>query len=234
MKYCTNCGVELDREMHYCPLCGKAANQENAGENITPADVYPSDILLLNRKESRRNLWELSAIICFSGIAVCAIVDLVMSKSLTWSLFVISSLLASWISFSLILLAFKKYFIIIPGLLITILGMLLAFDLIVKPLTWFFVLGLPLTISVFIFISIVVLFWRVAKFRGFNLLAFAFLILSGFCIVTEVFTDKFIFGIVNIRWSAIVAVSLLPISLILLFVHYRMKKGNRLDSFFHI
>lgn len=234
MKYCSNCGVELDPGMHYCPLCGRATNQEKPVEEKLPSDVYPSDILLLNRKESRRNLWELSGIICFSGIAVCTIVDLVMSKRLTWSLFVISSLLASWISFSLFLLAFKKYYIIIPGLLLTLLGMLLAFDLFLRPVTWFFVLGLPLTLSVFIFISIVVLFWKVARFRGLNLLAFAFLILSGFCIVTEVFTDKFVFGSVNIRWSAIVAVSLLPISLVLLFIHYRMKKGKRLDSFFHI
>jgi hypothetical protein len=32
----------------------------------------------------------------------------------------------------------------------------------------------------------------------------------------------------------ITGVSLLPIALVLLFVHYRMKRGKRLDSYFHI
>jgi hypothetical protein len=59
-------------------------------------------------------------------------------------------------------------------------------------------------------------------------------VLSGFCIVAEVFIDKYLSDVVDIRWSAIVAVSVLPIALVLLFVHYRMKKGKRLDSYFHV
>jgi hypothetical protein len=234
MKNCANCGVELDQDMNFCPLCGKNTRSEKEEGDSKANDIYPSDILLLRKKENRLHFLELSGIICFSGIAVCSIVDFVMSKTLSWSLYVTTSVLGAWFFLTLLHLAFRKYFIIIPGLLLTILGMLFFFDLIVRPITWFFVLGLPLAVSVFIFISIVVVFWRIAKFRGFNLLAFSFLILSGFCIVTEVITDKFLFGSVNIRWSAIVAVSLLPISLILLFVHYWMKNGKRLDSFFHI
>jgi hypothetical protein len=79
-----------------------------------------------------------------------------------------------------------------------------------------------------------IILWRVAHLKGFNILAFAFVILSGFCIVSEVFIDKYLYDTVEIRWSAIVAVSILPIALVLLFVHYRMKKGKRLDSYFHI
>jgi phosphatidylserine synthase len=99
---------------------------------------------------------------------------------------------------------------------------------------WFIGIALPVTIALFISVSIIIVLWKVAHFRGFNILAIAFLVLSGFCIVTEVFTDKYISGKVDIRWSAIVAVSIFPIALVLLFVHYRMQKGNRLDSYFHV
>jgi hypothetical protein len=234
MKFCTNCGVELDDDMKFCPLCGKVTGLTRESNETYQADNSPSDIIMLHRKESRRNYWELSGIILFSGIVVCAIVDLVIGKGFSWSRYAITAMVAAWIIFSLMLLAFKKYYLIIPGLLVTILSMLFLFDLFSGNLNWFFQLGLPITVAVFVFISIVVVLRKVARFKGFNILAFSFLALSGFCIVIEVFIDKYLYDIVNLRWSIIVAVSLLPISLVLLFMHYRMHRGKRLDSYFHV
>lgn len=234
MKYCTNCGVELDDNMKFCPLCGKGTNLDNENDDRYKPENYPSDIIMMHKKESRRYYWELSGIISFSGIAVCSIVDLVTEKKLTWSLYVSTAMTAAWISFSLFLLAFKKYFIIIPGLFVTILAMLFLFDLFSPPVNWFFHLGLPITVAVFVFISIVVILSKVARFKGFNIIAFSFFAFSGFCIVCETFIDNYLYGIVNLRWSIILAISLLPISLVLLFMHYRMNRGKRLDSFFHI
>jgi hypothetical protein len=234
MNICVNCGVELDEDVEICPLCGKS-NTEAANADVTYNSAhYPSDIIFLHRKETRKHIWELSGIITFSAIAVCTIVDLVIGKGLTWSLFADTSLLAAWICLTLILLVFKKQLIILPGILFTILAMLFLFDLFSEPPYWFYKLGLPITIAFFVFVSIIFMLWHVAHLKGFNILAFAFVVLSGFCVVSEAFIDKYLFGRVSIRWSAIVAVSILPIVLILLFVHYRMKKGKRLDSFFHV
>ena len=234
MSYCTNCGVELDNDIVSCPLCGFNIGQETVTEKAKTSEYYPSDIILLHKKETRKHIWELSGIISFSGIVVCTIVDFVIHKSLTWSLYADTSILTSWICLTLILLAFRKYFIIFPGLLFSILAMLFMFDLFSPPVNWFPGLGLPITMALFIAVIIITLLWKVAHFRGFNILAIAFLVLSGFCIVSEVFIDNFTTGRVDIRWSAIVAVSIFPIALILLFVHYRMKKGKRLDSYFHV
>ncbi len=234
MSYCINCGVELDEELLSCPLCGFNIGKAESNETAEKSEFYPSDIILLHKKETRIHLWELSGIISFSGIVVCSIVDFVISKKFTWSLFADTSILASWIILTLILLAFRKYYLILPGFLITILAMLILFDLFSPPVNWFFAMGLPITITFFIAVSIVVVLWKFAHFKGFNILAIAFFILSGFCVISEVFIDKFLNSEVNIRWSAIVAVSILPIALVLLFVHYRMRKGNRLDSYFHV
>lgn len=234
MSLCANCGVELDEGLNTCPLCGFTNGEPAIKKSGDKPEYLPSDIILLHRKETRRHLWELSGIISFSGIAVCTIVDLVIGKNLHWSLFADISILASWVFLTLILLAFRRYYIIIPGLLFTILAMIFLFDLCTPPVDWFFSIGLPLTIALFIAVSIVVFLWKVAHFMGFNILAIAFLVLSGFCIVSEVFIDKHLYNKVEIHWSAIVAVSILPIALVLLFVHYRMKKGKRLDSYFHV
>jgi hypothetical protein len=234
MSYCINCGVELEEDVSSCPLCGFAVGKANIIEIMDKSEHYPSDIILLHKKETRRHIWELSGIITFSGIVVCTIVDLVIHKYLSWSLYADTSILASWICLTLILLAFRKYFLIVPGLLVSVLFMLFLFNLFSPPVNWFYGIAMPVTIALFIAVIIISLLWKVAHFRGFNILAIAFLVLSGFCIVSEVFIDKYISGEVDIRWSAIVAVSILPIALVLLFVHYRMKKGKRLDSYFHV
>jgi hypothetical protein len=234
MSYCVNCGVELDTEFNSCPLCGFTIGNTPAKETSDLSEHYPSDIILLHKKETRINIWELSGIIAFSGIVVCTIVDLVIGKGLSWSLYADTSILAAWVSLTLILLAFRKYFLIIPGLLITILSLLFLFNLFSPPVNWFYGIGLPITIALFVAVSIIILLYKVANFKGFNILAFAFFVLSGFCIVTEVFIDNYLSDVVDIHWSALVAVSILPISLVLLFVHYRMKKGKRLDSYFHV
>ena len=234
MNICTHCGVELDKDIITCPLCGITNVDGKPIPEKEKSTHYPSDILLMYREEARKHLWELTGIIAFSGIAVCTIVDLVIGKKLSWSLYASTSILAAWICLSLILIAFKKYFIVIPGLLITILTMLFLFDLFSPPVNWFYAIGLPVTIALFISVSIVTILWKVAHFKGFNILAIAFIVLSGFCIISEVFIDKYLFKTVELRWSLIVAVSIFPIALVLLFIHYRMKKGKHLDSYFHL
>jgi len=234
MNICPNCGVELDKDLIKCPLCGITNGGDGNTEKEQDSEYYPSDIILLHRKETQRHLFEFLGIISVSGIAVCSIVDMVTGKSLSWSLFTSVSILTAWISVSLLLLAFRKYYIVIPGLLIAVLFMLFLFDLILPPLSWFFSIALPITLTLFVSVSIVTVLWNIARLKGFNILAFSFIILSLFCIVSELFIDKYLYGSVSIGWSAIVAVSIFPISLILLFVHYRMKKGKRLDSYFHV
>lgn len=232
MTLCVNCGVELDDDLKICPLCGKdpgkLEDQEDNSEN------YPSGIIRLQKKENRRYLWELSGIIAFSGIAICTIIDLIITRSLRWSLLSDVSIAAAWVILTLYQFIYKRTFMMIISLLLTFLATLFCIDLITTGKEWFIPLGLPATIAAFIAIGIVFFLFKVVHFKGINLIAAALMVFSGFCIVTEVILDKFIYGRVNIRWSLIVAVSILPVALVFFFYHYRLKKGNRLDSFFHI
>ncbi len=232
MIICVNCGVELDDGLKICPLCGQ--NPGNNGKQEHLSENYPSDIIRLHKKENKRHLWELSGIIAFSGIAVCTIVDLLISKGLRWSLISDVSILTTWIILTLFLYAFKRTLVIIPGLLVTVLGALFAYDLIISGMKWFLPVGLPLTISAFIATGAIVILYQVANFKGFNIIAAGLIVLAGFCILTEIILDKYLKGFVNLRWSLIAAISVLPVALIFFFYHYRLKKGNQLDSFFHI
>ncbi|HKK42461.1 MAG TPA: hypothetical protein VJ963_08640 [Bacteroidales bacterium] len=232
MTICGNCGVELDEGLTICPLCGKYQGDNSDHE---PSSVnYPSDIILLHRKENRKYMWELAGIIAFSAIAVCTIVDLVIGKRLSWSLFSDVIILASWVILTLSLYAGKRSLIIAPGLLLTILATLFVISSITKGIKWFFPVGLPLTVTLFLAVGTVIAIYKSANHKGLNIIASAFIVLSGFCIVTEMILDHYFNGFIDLRWSLITSISIFPVALLLFFFHYRMKKGNRLDSFFHI
>ena len=119
-------------------------------------------------------------------------------------------------------------------LMLTILTALFFIDLIATGREWFFQVGLPVTVAVFICTGIVIFLYKAAHLKGLNIIASALMLLSGFCIILEMILDKYLKDIVDLRWSLIVAVSVLPVALLFFFYHYRLKKGNRLDSFFHI
>lgn len=232
MTICINCGVELDDGLKSCPLCGKDPHVEESKEKA--AFNYPSGIIQLHRKEIRMSLWELSGVIAFSAVIVCTLVDLIIIKGLSWSLVSDVFVLGGWITFSLFLRAYNRTSVIFPGLIITILTALFIIDLLGKGEKWFLPLGLPLTASVFVSAGIIMLLYRIANLKGLNVLAAALLVLSGLCVLIEIIIDEYLKGSVDLRWSLIASVSIVPLALILLFYHYRLKKGNLLDSFLHI
>ena len=123
---------------------------------------------------------------------------------------------------------------IIPSLALTILISLFLIDLIHNGIEWFIPVGLPVTIAMFIAVGIITILYEEAHLKGLNIVAAGLIVLSGLSIITEFVLDKYLNGDINMRWSLITSVSILPVALILVFYHYRLKKGNRLDSFFHV
>ncbi len=232
MTICLNCGVELDDGLKICPLCGK--DPEKKGEQEQISSNYPSDIIQLEKEENRRYLWELSGIIAFSGIVVCTILDLLTGKGLNWSFFSDVSITAAWVILTLYLFLYKRTVAIIILQMLTILTALFFIDLLTTGREWFFPVGLPITVAGFTSAGIVIVLYRAVHLKGLNIIASALIALSGYCIITEIVFDNYRNSFVNLQWSLIVAVSVLPVALLFFFFHYRLKKGNRLDSFFHI
>jgi len=232
MAICVSCGIELDDDLKVCPLCGKA--RENDVDQEQSPESFPSGIIQLHKKENRRHLWELSGIIVFSAITVCTIVDLLVNKGLRWSLFSDVSTIAVWIIMSVFLFLKKKAYVTTALLLITVLSALFFIDIIDTGNKWFLPVGFPLAVAAFVAAGTIIILYKAAHFKGLNIIATALITLSGLCIVTEMILDEYMNGSIQLRWSLIAAVSIFPVSLIFFFYHYRLKKGHRLDSFFHI
>ena len=232
MTLCANCGVELDDGLNICPLCGRDP-LDNSEKNNHPS-VNTPEVMQLHKKETRKFLWELNGIIAFSGIAVCTIVDLITNKSLNWSLYSGISVLTAWIILTLVLFTSKWSLIMVSALMITILSALYLIDLLSGGQEWFFPVALPITVSAFLVTGIVMIIYKYARLKGLNVVASGLIVLCGFLIIIEMTLDNYLKGIVDLRWSLIAAVSIFAVTLLLFFYHYRMKKGNSLDSFFHV
>jgi hypothetical protein len=232
MAICAHCGVELDKGMKICPLCGLDAETNEEQDYIS--DNYPSNIIKLQKKEKKRFLWELSGVIAFSAIAVCTLVDLLVSKGLKWSLYSDIAVLAIWVILTLFRFVHKRTVLLFMLILITILAALFFIDLISMDKQWFLPVGIPVTLAAFLAVGVVMALYRAARLKGLNIIAFALIVLSGFCILLELTLDAYLNGVVHLRWSLIAAVSVIPVALIFLYYHYRLQKGKRLDSLFHI
>jgi RNA polymerase subunit RPABC4/transcription elongation factor Spt4 len=230
MRICKNCGVELDDNMEVCPLCDENDETKPGRKTV----IYPSDALSMAKKDSRKYAWELSGVLTLSGIIISIMVDLVFEKGLSWSLYSVTSLLYVWTSITIIFFARKKPFILLSGLLLVTLGMLVLIDMFDKPIKWFGPIALPIAVTFFALVAMVILSIKNARYKGFNILAVIMLALCLLCLTSELFIDLAVYGRIAIKWSAIVTAALLPVSMVLLFLHYRLKRGRRLDGFFHV
>jgi hypothetical protein len=227
---CPDCGVEFEDALKNCPLCG---NRKRASVR---RETAIDEIMLVKRtrKELRKNAWELSTIIAFSAIFVSAVVDQVTGGGLGWSLFTIAALSSVWGLSTILIFLYRKPYFMVPLLALVILFFLFMLDALIPGQKWFAGLALPITLSFFLFTILTIFISKKFRMLGFNLLGIIFIFISLFCISIEIFKDAFVNDLSGLLWSLITAVSILPLALIFLFLHYRMKKGKRLDSFFHV
>ncbi|HPT11633.1 MAG TPA: DUF6320 domain-containing protein [Bacteroidales bacterium] len=223
MAICEFCGIEYEDTIPVCPLCN--------GEEERP--VSPADILDISKSENKRQLWELSMVILFSAIIIAFAVDAVFGKGIHWSLYADASLLFIASILTLTHLTRNKW-IIFSSLFVLTVILLLVFSLLTKSHSWFLPLALPATASIFILGLAVVFLNSLSRYRGLNLIAVIFFALALFTLIVETCIDLFSNGVVMLRWSVAAAASLSLLALILIFIHYRLKRGRKLDSLFHV
>jgi len=222
--------VILDEGLEICPLC-KSGPEDDHDENN---EVYPSDILDLSERKSRIYMWELSAIIAFSANLICIIVDMVIVKGLNWSLYSVTAITGLWLFITSFTFLLKRPAMLGMSLAITTLAMLVIFDLLSPPMEWFVGIGLPVSLSFWALFAFFIFIMNKLRSKGFNVLAIVFIELSALCIIIDIFIDMALTKNINIDWSAITAATLGPVAGVLFFMHYRMKRGKDLRSFFHV
>jgi hypothetical protein len=241
MILCKNCGVELEENMKYCPLCGKDISEESPDDEkefriqeTRQEERLLSDFRELTPIQRRRLFWQLSAMILLSGMIVTFIIDLIINKDITWSKYTMSSCLALFLIITMIVFLKRRIIVSLTGSFIITSILMVLFDMFNKNIGWGTKLGIPLVFSFYLVVFILISLVRRSRQRGINLIAL-FLIASGILSVCiEGIISLQINNKLNFQWSLIALVSVLPVSAILLFIHYRLRKGTDLKRFFHI
>lgn len=238
MPYCSRCGVEVQAEAVKCPLCNSAIQKFH--EDPAPGRNFPEDELIIHRapRMNRKERIQLASVISAFGMLVPLLitvtVDLMINRAITWSLYPVVSLIGCLLIVLSALFNGRHpvkliwiVFLILLGTLQTMVSLNLIPEISGKlggPIIFFTALCSHLTVTASIR----------AKKRGSNIAAFILIALGLLCLSTDLWLNKNLFGHSRAGWSLIVLAATQPISLILLYLHYRKSKNSLLKKYFHI
>lgn len=239
MINCKNCGVELDEHMNFCPLCGvPVLNKSTPAEEKLMLEKHAgtrklkNEIKLLNKTQKIKFFWEVISIILASGIISALVLDLLISNSFTWSLYVLTGAITLFLYVTAF--SFTRWQVslfIFPFISILSLAVL---DMIKSPLDWSMQLGIPLLGAGWVIVLLLVGVVRYTKERGFNIIAYIFLAGAVLSVAIEGIISLYTQNTLSLSWSAIVFFSNFFIALVLLYIHFKLRKGTDLRKFFHI
>jgi len=240
MNYCNNCGVELDINMNYCPLCGllvgekKSAEEALKRERTIFKDKILSEINNLTSFQKRKLFWEISGIILFSGIIITLIINFIISKNIVWAKYNLVISLSVFANISFFTIWKNRPLLRVLGSFVSTAVLLLLLDLISHNIGWATKLGIPILVSLYVLLMGILWIIRISNQNGFNILAIIFIAIGIFLMCIEVVVSLYLNIEIRLSWSIIAASSMIPVSALLFFVHYRLKTGVDLRRFFNI
>ncbi len=240
MNYCKNCGVELDADMVFCPLCGLKSGEEPITFNQPMEKQANFKVRTLNEIEQLsitqklKLFWKISGIILLAGIIITLTINLIVNHNISWAKYNLLASLALFAHISFVMLFRKKPFSLIISSLASLLVMFFAIDCFNGDSNWGVKLGIPIVTSVYVLLITVLALVRVSNQIGFNILAIIFMAIALLLLSIEISISLYSHHIIILNWSIITGASLLPISGLLFFIHYKLKKGIELKRFFHI
>lgn len=237
MIICKNCGVELEPDMSLCPLCEEPVT---SGSDQTMAELNfhekfnSEEQIKPGNRIQRKAAWKLIVFILILSSIITSSLNIILNKEISWSQYPVAvcMIVFSYISFFTFLNTRKELKYLFGFVSSSVLILLL--DLITGGQNWSLRLAIPLLLLINLVIIVFLEIIRFSKKRGVNLIAYSFLAAAMLCIGTEIVIDFYIKDKVNLIWSLIVSACVLPISLVLLFMYFRLKKGNDLNKTFHI
>ena len=222
MAYCPKCGVEVDKGVRNCPLCGfpiPDIGETWDGERRYPLAVntYPEDHL-----ERKNKIFYSLEILCLAMFFIGLILALVFDHSSRG----IQIFLAADVALALDLLFVFGYLPVglnFAGLYGTTLGLgYFIYRVCGGPVDWFVCYLLPIATVAYLDLN---LFWTIyRKNRRKNQFIFVPTIILGFVILLSLGVDATVgynlLGHFSLGWSLIVSVSGLGIIVVLMGIYY--------------
>ncbi len=219
MSYCVNCGVKLKQSEKVCPLCNtKVINPNNLKDKFTPA--Y-SQVVEKHKEINKKYLCELITVVLICAAIITVLCDLIFTGNITWSIYVIVSIL--FLDSKLSFILFKNKFIplIIDLFATEILIYVIAY--LNNGLHWFYYLVCPFIFIIWIYIVLCAFVLSKKKFNLLRRFSVAFSFISVILLTIEMCVDMFKYEKIIINWSIYAVLPITIIGLILFIISYNKK-----------
>ena len=221
---CKNCKVTLAPYLDKCPLCG--LKQEKQSDN----NAYNS---IVENFSTRINIIYFSRLIMkillLSNI-ICMIVNLIVNKKVSWSLYVLASTQYLFSYYLYLILSNKKIAFIVNMICLELLLFMIAY--LTSSLPWFIYLVGPFIVLIVYFILLNIYLSEYKNIlRNFSIIliyiSFCLNVINGCINVYKI--NKFIY-----TWSIKANIPLLIISIILLLLSFNRKISEEVEKRFFI
>lgn len=167
-------------------------------------------------------------------VSIVLTVDWFISRSLSWSLFVLVSLGAAWLWALIPLIFNRRPYLLIASIILIALALQAALGLLAGDTSWLLPIGIPIVVSAGLLSTGVTRLTRSSRRIGGNLAGWILLAIAVLSVATDILVSLWMNGSWRPGWSIIVASTLLPIAVLLLFLHYRPSRQKRLRRYFHV
>lgn len=234
MIICKNCNVELEENMPNCPLCGEPVTGNGNNHLILASRQHAFPYSQKMSRPQKKFTWEIVSLILLSGIITTLIIDYIITKQITWSEYPVAISLIIFTYVSLFAFWHQRTIIQMTGGFIISSFFVVMLDALTADINWSFKLGIPILFEGNLLTAALIAVFRLSKYKGINLLAYAFLGAAMLCICIEGVLSYSKTKSFQLDWSVIDAGCIIPIVLLLLFTHFRLKKGRNLEKTFHI
>lgn len=219
MSYCVNCGVKLKNSEKKCPLCNTKVINPNK-MNIEYEPVYSNKIENFKRINYKYLSKIVILILMFTSFLIL-LLDYVSSKTITWSLYVVASILylGTHLSFAVI----KNIYISLIIHLISTELFMLFIAYMTNGMHWYLYLVLPFIFIVWIYIMLVTYLIKRKKGDFLKKLSLGLLFSGLTVIAVEACIDLFRFNFINYNWSFYAALPITIISTIIFILSYNKR-----------
>lgn len=221
--------------MRRCPLCGLSVNSETG----SPPGPGADDRLWRREKDplkpqAKKRIWEVISLSLLALIVATLLIDFILNRRITWSEYPVSVSLTVFTYLSLF--AFSKWnlFVQMVGGFVVASVLMIGMDALTQGLQWALTLGMPLLIFLGLLVGVLAVIVRKTKNKGINIIAYGLIAAMMLSIWTECVLALYRTDALQLKWSPIVALSALPVVLVLFYMHFRLKKGRDLERMFHV
>jgi len=229
MVICNNCGVELEPEMKVCPLCEQPVNSNVADKKNKSG---PDETRLMSQPQ-RKATWEVVSVIVILTMIATSVINVIINKEFSWAEYPVAICLILFSYISVFAFLNKRREVQILSVMISASVLILILDELTDSRNWALYLGIPLIfVTNLTAIGLIRIIKRTRQ-RGINLLAYSILACALLTVCIEFILNRYLHDL-KLMWSLIVCASAVPVSAVLLFMHFKLKKGRDLNRTFHL